>query len=120
MESREARIAENEALFRAMNERMAGWPERREAPATQKHLFFCECGNRVCHDRVCLSIPEYASVRESPVRFAVLPGHVFPEVERVVARREGYVVVEKQERFRTVIEQAATRYGDAGSDGRAA
>ena len=53
------------------------------------------------------------------MRFAVLPGHVFPPVESVADRREGYIVVEKHERIRTVIEHAATRYGDARSDGRA-
>jgi hypothetical protein len=120
VESREERIAENEALFRAMNERMAEWQERRDAPPTDKHLFFCECGNSVCHERVRLSIPEYVAVRESPVRFAVLPGHVFPEVESVIDEREGYVVVEKHERFRSVIARAEIRYRDARSDGRAA
>ena len=98
-------MAENEALFRAMNESLAAWQERREAP-TEKHMFFCECASRSCHERVCLTIPEYETVRESPVRFAVLPGHVSPWLERVVQEHEGYVVVEKHERFRHVVDQA--------------
>jgi hypothetical protein len=118
--SLEDRIAENEALFRAMNERLAEWEERQAAPA-EKHMFFCECGNRQCRERVCLTVAEYRSLRESPVRFAVLPGHVVPAVERVVEKREGYVVVEKEERFQRVIEQAPERWTvepDGGPPGR--
>jgi hypothetical protein len=102
-------MAANEALFRAMNDRMAEWEERQEAPL-EKHIFFCECASRTCHERVCLTIPEYAAVRESPVRFAVLPEHVFAGLERVVEEHEGYVVVEKHERFRHVVEQADARW----------
>ena len=117
MESRDARIAENEALFRAMNESMAGWDERRDAPASDKHLFFCECCNRVCYERVCLSIPEYMAVRESPMRFVVLPGHVFPEFESVAEQHEEYLVVEKFEQFRHIIAQAARVQPTGGADG---
>jgi hypothetical protein len=103
-------MAENEALFRAMNERMAAWDERRDAPS-EKHMFFCECANRVCHERVCLTIPEYVAVRDNPLRFAVLPGHVRPDIEQVAEEHEGYVVVEKHDRFRYVIEQVTDRWG---------
>jgi hypothetical protein len=122
MGSRDARIAENEALFRAMNESMAEWDERRDAPATEKHLFFCECCNRICHERVCLTIPEYTAVRESPMRFVVLPGHVFPDLESVVETREAYLVVEKFERFRRIIDEAAPfrPRGQADAGGRLA
>jgi hypothetical protein len=114
-EPRDERLAENEALFREMNERMAAWQERRDAPL-EKHMFFCECASRVCHERVHMTIPEYVAVRESPVRFAVLPEHVFPGLERVVEEREGYVIVEKHERFRHVVEQADERWA-ASPDG---
>ena len=119
MESRDARIAENESLFREMNERLAAWEERQAAPATTRHMFFCECANRVCHDRVCLSIPEYEAVRESPVRFAVLPDHVRPDIERVVGEGQGYVVVEKDERVRYILEQSDPRRTATPDGGRA-
>jgi hypothetical protein len=118
VDSRDARMAENEALFREMNERMAVWEERQGAPL-EKHMFFCECARRACHERVCLTIPEYVAVRESPVRFAVLPGHDVPGLERVVEERQGYVVVEKHERFRHVVEQAAQQWGRSSRDGSA-
>jgi hypothetical protein len=104
------RLAENEALFRAMSKRMAAWEERQEAPPSETHLFFCECASRRCQERVCLTIPGYVAVRESPVRFVVLRGHVFPGLERIVEEHEGYVVVEKHERFRHVVEQANDRW----------
>lgn len=115
MGSRDEKVAENQALFREMNARLASWEERREAP-TERHLFFCECGERACHERVCLTIGEYASVREHPMRFAVLPGHVRPEIERAVEEHERYVVVEKHDRFRYVVERVASRWG-ANPDG---
>lgn len=110
MGSRNVRIAENQALFRAMNERMAVWDERQEAPANERHLFFCECGEETCHERVCLSLPDYETVRESPVRFAVLPGHLFPEAERVVEERDGYLVVEKYDDVRSIVERSNPRW----------
>jgi hypothetical protein len=105
MPSREERIAENQALFRAMNQRLGSWEERRAAPQ-EKHMFFCECGDRRCHERVCLTITEYEAVREHALRFAVLRGHVFPEAERVVAEPDGYVVVQKHDHLRAVIDEA--------------
>jgi hypothetical protein len=110
VDSRDARLAENETLFRAANERMAAWEERQEAPPTEKHLFFCECASRRCQERVSLTIREYVAVRESPVRFVVLREHVFPGLERIIEEHEGYVVVEKHERFRHVVEQANDRW----------
>jgi hypothetical protein len=39
------------------------------------------------------------------MRFAVLVGHVMPEVERVVSEHDGrYVVVEKREEVRAIAE----------------
>ena len=111
MESRNARIAENEALFRAINERMTAWPERRAAPATEKLGFYCECGDPTCFERICLTGPEYELVREDPGHFAVVAGHVFPEAERVVEEHEGYVVVQKNEDVRGLVERADPRRG---------
>jgi hypothetical protein len=38
---------------------------------------------------------EFVEAHSAPNRFMVLPGHVFADVEHVVARNEGYEVVEK-------------------------
>ena len=38
---------------------------------------------------------EYETIRSSPVRFPVAPGHDVPNVEFVVEQNERYAVVEK-------------------------
>jgi hypothetical protein len=38
---------------------------------------------------------EYESIRSSPVRFPIAPGHEVADVERVVVQNERYAVVEK-------------------------
>jgi hypothetical protein len=40
---RERRMAENEAIFRAANERIASWEERDRLEAVE--LYFCECAD---------------------------------------------------------------------------
>jgi 5-bromo-4-chloroindolyl phosphate hydrolysis protein len=42
-----------------------------------------------------ITASEYAEVRRQPRRFAVAPGHLYPEVERVVGEFGAYMVVEK-------------------------
>ena len=40
---REERLAQNEALFRAANERMAGWEEQHAT--SEIEVYFCECAD---------------------------------------------------------------------------
>lgn len=108
MGSRNARIANNQSLSRAINERLAEWQERQAAP-TEKHMFFCECGEETCRERVCLTLEEYEAVRASPVRFAVVPGHSFPEAEQIVGRFVDYLVVEKYDDVRVIVERTDPR-----------
>jgi hypothetical protein len=51
-----------------------------------------------------LTRAEYESVRSEPARFAVLPGHVFSEAERVIEEHDGYLIVEKNEDVRGIVE----------------
>ena len=90
MSEREARIAKNEVLFRAVNERV-----RDVVPPEGGIDFICECGDRECEASVPLSFEEYEAVRKDSRRFIVVPGPVFPETEHVVASNERYEVVEK-------------------------
>ena len=95
MHARERRLAENESVFRAVNEQVGRIAERF---GDERHVyeFFCECSRWDCQARLELSAHEYAAVREHPARFLVLPGHETPEVEEVVERYRGYDVVEKR------------------------
>jgi hypothetical protein len=104
--SRNERIAWNEALFRAGNERMHAFVERTEDSSTERYMCLCECGDLGCKGRVWLTSAEYEAIRVDEMRFAVLVGHVFPETERVVSEHDGrYLVVEKTEEVRAVLER---------------
>jgi hypothetical protein len=85
------RVARNEALFREFNERVEDMAEG----DALRIGFVCECGDLECLERVELTRAVYEEVRSDPRRFVVAPGHENPEIERIVAREEGYVVVEK-------------------------
>jgi hypothetical protein len=93
-EWRKRRVAANETSFRDINERLeAGLRQVRHTPELLR--FICECGDRGCEQAVCLTFDEYEAVRRDSRRFAVVPGHVWPETERVVAGNDRYEVVEK-------------------------
>lgn len=94
VEWRLARIAKNETSFREINERLVeGLRQVRDTPELVECV--CECGSRACDELISLSFEEYEAVRSDSRRFAVSPGHVFPEAERVVAGNERFEVVEK-------------------------
>jgi len=57
--------------------------------------FACECADLTCTAMMDLRLSEYEAVRSQPNQFAVLPGHVYPDVEEVVAEHDRYVIVSK-------------------------
>ena len=99
MPSLEARLARNEVMFRAINERIRELAGRFEVAANDKTAtlaFLCECSDETCVERVELTTQQYDDVRGIPARFVVRPGHeATPLVERVVYRSEGFVIVRK-------------------------
>jgi hypothetical protein len=103
-DARAERIAENEARFRAINERLRGdlQPVTEDADPVR---FVCECGNASCREGVEVLLRDYRAVRLNPRHFAVVPGHEIPDLEAVVERHEGYFVIEKPEDVAHVLEQ---------------
>jgi hypothetical protein len=97
MADREARLAQNEALFREMNERVE---ERVLASggAEEPFVIVCECGNIDCLERMRLTAAEYDAAHAHPAQFVVVEGHVASDVEDVVARTDRYLVVRKRGR----------------------
>jgi hypothetical protein len=87
------RLGANEAVFREINEGIerGHWPGEEDSPVG----FRCECARLGCNEVIELSARTYEEVRSNPRRFIVLPGHERLEVEVVVERRAGYLVVEK-------------------------
>ena len=93
MNAREQRLARNEALFREVNERIADVSSSYELGDSLE--FLCECGSQDCLDAISIVRADYEQVRSEPDRFVVVTGHEIPEIERVLERRDGYVVVTK-------------------------
>lgn len=60
-------------------------------------VFVCECGYFGCNTTVEMSLAAYEAVRTDFDRFLVADGHVIDEVDEVVERHQGYVVVVKRE-----------------------
>ena len=88
------RKAENEGWFRDLNERLE---DRAAGRATSDGPFeiVCECAREECTERIPISFSEYEAVRASSTTFVVAPGHHDLAVERHVASREHYDLVEK-------------------------
>jgi hypothetical protein len=94
MDPRQQRLAQNEALFREINERVR---ELAAEHGDDDHVydFYCECSNVDCTFRLSLRVAQYEAVRRHSNRFVVLPDHDMPEIEEVVERGDGWWVVEK-------------------------
>jgi hypothetical protein len=88
----EVEVAETEALFREVNERIAEIATRFEV---EDATFVCECANVECNASIDVPLDEYERVREDATHFLLCDGHEEPRVERVLRRRRGYAVVEK-------------------------
>jgi hypothetical protein len=94
-DEREVRAARNQALFRAVNERLAELNDA-FASATERFTIACECADVHCVGMIEIEPRKYLAVREEPRHFAVLREHIVPDVEDVVREHERYVVVEKR------------------------
>jgi hypothetical protein len=90
------RIARNNAIFRAANEKIREKSIELHDPV-ERIPFLCECPREDCSTIVLLTPAEYEAVRRDGTHFFTTPGH--EEAERplgeVVSRREGYVIVQK-------------------------
>ena len=88
----EKKRAENEATFRAANERIREAEQELDPPL--EHVpYLCECDDVHCHESMRLTTPEYEHIRENGATFGVLRGH--SSNGSVVEEHEHYVVVRK-------------------------
>jgi hypothetical protein len=93
MDDRERRLAQNEVLFREVNERVRDVAS--QLGDDGGYEYFCECANKDCTFRVPLRIADYEAIREDPRQFVVLPEHFTPEVEILVGQTDTYWIVRK-------------------------
>jgi hypothetical protein len=89
----EEKRAENEAVFRAANERIRA-AERELDPPLERVPYLCECDDLGCREPIGLTAPEYERVRGDAATFAVTHGH--SSDGEVVEEHEQYLIVQKQ------------------------
>ena len=85
----------NEALFRAVNERIEHLNES-FATVTEMFEVVCECGNSACAAQISIATDAYERVRAGATLFIVLPGHETAEIEEIVDKQDAYYVVRKE------------------------
>jgi len=92
MDETTIRKARTESAFREVNERIAENARRFESGSTE---FICECGDPQCTERVEATLGEYEEVRDQGATFMLAPGHGDRSIERVLERRDRFMIVEK-------------------------
>jgi hypothetical protein len=98
----EERLAKNEILFRAVNERLDDLAEA--VPWSRKTAYLCECSDTSCIESIELEREQYERARSRPTVFFVVPGHERPALEKIVEDHEAYLFVEKFVAVDAVIE----------------
>jgi hypothetical protein len=88
------RAARTQSAFREVNEHIEQLNKGVE-PAGGLMQLVCECADVNCVEQLEMPTSDYDAIREHPNRFFVAVGHVYPDVEQVVAQQNGYVVVKK-------------------------
>jgi hypothetical protein len=104
---RAERLAKNEAMFRASNEGAAGWEEQHLSSG--RELYQCECADLECREKVSLRKSDYEGVRSDPRHFVLVSGHEITDVETVIERHEGWVIVEKAPEVSETVERLNPR-----------
>ena len=83
----------NSQLIRTVNDRIRD--VRNPADESGAVAVLCECGDVVCQGALNISLTDYEAVRAAPGHFVLLHEHESPDVHRILARDNGFVVVEE-------------------------
>ena len=92
---RELRAAQNQMMFRSVNDRIMEAGEK-VGDSTEGLDFSCECADDMCVEKIRLSPHQFLGIESEVNRFIVLRGHELPEVEDVIAERDGFLIVSKR------------------------
>jgi hypothetical protein len=87
--------AENETIFRDMNEWTQEANDAGDRAGRSMEIYLCECSDRRCTEPISLTRAEYEVVRAVPVRFAIALNHENPEIDKVLFENERFATVEK-------------------------
>ena len=88
------RAAQNELVFRAVNEQILKMTDRFRAQLSDIDIV-CECCEVSCVGTIRVRAEEFTKFERQDGMFVVLPGHEDPSVEDVIERKKDYVVVLK-------------------------
>lgn len=88
------RMVANEVIFRDVNKNIQEFLEGESRPE-KEIAFYCECASPDCLERINLTPQRYKELHESRKHFIIRPGHEYPEVEKIVSKKDGFQVVEK-------------------------
>ena len=89
---RVVRQAENQKLFREVNERIAelsGMLDERDVPPS----FFCECDRVGCREMIQVPLATYRIVRDEDDTYVVLHGHEDHAQEQTVSDHDVFLIV---------------------------
>ena len=111
MDSREDRVAKNEAMHRAVNREIEQVAENFGEGGADTIEVLCECGQPGCTSLLSLTIGDYDRVHDQRDRFIVAPGHMDPELERIVEEADEYLVVDKFGEAEATAEEEEQREG---------
>lgn len=94
------RLAENEVIFRQFNTEIKDFVLEDAQDTVYAHRplrFYCECSNMDCRERLEITAQEYDKLHANRKHFTVKPGHVIPEIEKIIKKAKEYEVVEKKQ-----------------------
>jgi hypothetical protein len=90
----ERRLKENEVIFHQANKGVADFITEEEG-GDPLIKFYCECSNIDCRERIPMKASQYQELHIDQRHFIALKGHEMPDIENIVARYDGFVVVRK-------------------------
>ena len=91
MDEQTRRVAENEVLFRQVNEHVVSGGRR----AAETFEVICECEDTGCMEHIRVTTEAYERARSEVTDFLLKSGHEKPEFEMVIESHESFVVVRK-------------------------
>ncbi len=112
------RAARNEEIVRDVNRKIEEGAELHGVGDPMP--FHCECAKTPCLEKIDVPPVLYEQILSQRYRFVVVPGHVQPDVEQVVQKHVGFVVVEKVGEAREQIDRdhPQERHRRSGSQSR--
>lgn len=90
------RAGRREANLRELNSRIVESQEQIALALNSPLTVLCECAEEDCNESIELAQEAFAALQDHSTRFFVVDGHVLPEVEQVVERGDGWIIVEKR------------------------